>query len=273
MYKPDRLVDAVLLVDSQTLRLVATAPELLPDELGAVLSSTNQSLSDLFPQLTSEQLSESADEITAGRLGSFATTTQVALAGDRSELAEVTMTRLTGDENGQLLVLIRLVAGTTENASTRDALTGLPDRRALVAYHERWRRTPPDQVSPYGLLFLDLDDFKRVNDRFGHAAGDAALIGLASRWTACLRENDLVGRYGGDEFLVALARIGTAEEAQPVIRRLRQVASEPFEIEGQRVQLAVSVGVAIVADSGASLDEAIRAADRDMYREKKSPDS
>lgn len=149
-----------------------------------------------------------------------------------------------------------------------DGLTGLPNRRlfedrALMAF-SRHQRQP---VELCALLFLDLDDFKDINDKHGHKAGDAVLQAVADRALAAVRQNDTVARWGGDEFIVLLEKISRAM-LDTVSQRLRQAVEEAIEFEGLKLRVGVSIGVALYPEGGAELDELLRMADEDMYREK-----
>lgn len=149
-----------------------------------------------------------------------------------------------------------------------DDLTRLPNRRlfedrALMAFSRQQRQ--PDQLC--ALLFLDLDDFKSVNDRYGHKAGDAILAAVAARAQAAVRQNDTVARWGGDEFIVLLENI-SADMLQTIARRLRSSIQEPVDYQGSALQVGVSIGVALYPDAGQDLDQLLHAADHHMYNDK-----
>lgn len=149
-----------------------------------------------------------------------------------------------------------------------DDLTGLPNRRlfedrAQMAF-SRQQRQPALLCA---LLFLDLDDFKTVNDRYGHKAGDAVLAAVALRALAAVRQNDTVARWGGDEFIVLLENI-SRETLEIIAQRLRSSIEEPIVFEGQSLQVGVSIGVAIYPDAGTDLDQLLHAADNHMYGDK-----
>lgn len=182
--------------------------------------------------------------------------------------AKVAINTLEGTE--RLLLLRVEIADAECSPEYRDAVTNLPDRRALEPHRQRWKCHAGGQAVPHALLFLDLNQFKQVNDRFGHATGDYVLTELAQRWQRSLRSSDLIVRYGGDEFVVLVAGIHNMNDARPVIARLRKAASEPISVGESSVAAALSIGAVFAADTNASLEELIDAADRKMYEEKRA---
>jgi diguanylate cyclase (GGDEF)-like protein len=150
-----------------------------------------------------------------------------------------------------------------------DTLTGLPNRalfldRLRVAL-DRCRRSG----TSVAVLFLDVDDFKRVNDSLGHAAGDRVLIGLADRLRSLLRPMDTVCRYGGDEFTLLFEDLGSEREVVLIAERINQAAALPLVLDGERTTVTVSIGVAMVADPEVAAETVIREADAAMYRAKR----
>jgi len=149
-----------------------------------------------------------------------------------------------------------------------DALTGLPNRTLIEDRLERAiaaQRRNPAAVS--ALLFADLDDFKRINDEHGHRAGDAVLQGVAERALKAVRDIDSVGRWGGDEMIVLLENAGR-DKIPELVERVRRAVETPIDYAGLKLQVGVSIGVAIVPDDGDGIQDLIRRADRRMYEEK-----
>lgn len=149
-----------------------------------------------------------------------------------------------------------------------DALTGLPNR---LLFRERLtdelRRVRGGAVGG-ALLYLDLDDFKHVNDTLGHAAGDRVLILIGQRLRACVKESDTVARIGGDEFTVVLRELPDVAAASAVAQRIIDSLAVPVLLGGERREIGVSVGIATFPDDGLDGDELLHRADAAMYRAK-----
>ena len=149
-----------------------------------------------------------------------------------------------------------------------DPLTRLPNR---LAFEDRLKsligRMDADDTA--AVLFLDLDDFKPVNDRHGHAAGDEVLVQVALRLRGAVRTSDTVARIGGDEFVVLLADATDRDLVEVVAERVAATVRDDYAVAGEVVRIGVSVGTAF-ARRGDSVDDVIRSADTDMYRVKES---
>jgi diguanylate cyclase (GGDEF)-like protein/PAS domain S-box-containing protein len=152
-----------------------------------------------------------------------------------------------------------------------DSLTGLPNRLSFVDSLRDALRRSTASGSPVGILFLDLDHFKLINDSLGHHAGDDLLRAVAPRLRAHLRPGDLVARFGGDEFGILVDRLADEEEALAIADRVAGAFSEPYSIGGADHFVTASVGIAIARPRGAEPVDAemlIRDADAAMYRAK-----
>ncbi|MEU8813714.1 sensor domain-containing diguanylate cyclase [Actinoplanes sp. NPDC048796] len=145
-----------------------------------------------------------------------------------------------------------------------DALTGLPNRRRM---QDALGASLREQ--PVGVLFVDLDGFKPVNDAHGHEAGDELLRQVARRLTGCVREGDVLARVGGDEFVVLMPGVAGDTDTGAACDRIRSAIEKPFTIDGIDVRIGASVGVHLAPSAG-DPDEALRAADHAMYAVKKS---
>jgi diguanylate cyclase (GGDEF)-like protein/PAS domain S-box-containing protein len=151
-----------------------------------------------------------------------------------------------------------------------DPLTGLPNRLLLqdrfqqaLAHSERSR-------TQLALMFLDLDNFKKINDSLGHATGDALLKEIATRLKECVRETDTISRQGGDEFVVALGNLPDPDATLPVLTKIIERLQDPFMVDGNELSTSVSIGVAICPQDGADFETLRKKADMAMYRAKEA---
>lgn len=146
-----------------------------------------------------------------------------------------------------------------------DTLTGLPNR---ILFGDHLRRTLlllGRRGGQMALLYLDLDHFKNVNDRYGHAVGDRVLVEVARRMSACVRDSDTLSRRGGDEFVALLESSDAKRTAAVVSRKLIDAVSMPIEIEGNVVEVGLSVGISIFPTDGLDADDLLEAADHALY--------
>ncbi len=149
-----------------------------------------------------------------------------------------------------------------------DPLTGVLNRRRLferggeeVLRAQRYRR-------PLALLMLDLDRFKRLNDQYGHAAGDAVLVAVCQRWRRTLRSVDILGRSGGEEFVILLPETGFEEALAAAERLRRAVSHESIGFEDDHIDSTVSIGLSMVHDDDGDIRDALRRADAALYQAK-----
>ncbi|WP_448614873.1 diguanylate cyclase domain-containing protein [Modestobacter sp. URMC 112] len=152
-----------------------------------------------------------------------------------------------------------------------DPLTGLMNRRRMAERVENALWDARVDGGGLALLFLDLDRFKAVNDRLGHAAGDEVLAEIAVRLRSCLRRTDLLARLGGDEFVVVLLGLDVdtaAAEAEQVAAALTAAVSRPLLVRGEEISVGTSVGVAVHPQDGCDFDVLLHSADVEMYRSK-----
>lgn len=154
--------------------------------------------------------------------------------------------------------------------ANHDALTGLPSLRLLHDRLERAMARAQRDGQGVAVLFVDLNGFKPINDRWGHEAGDAVLKAVAQRLQGGVRDADTVGRIGGDEFLVILPDVATQETADQVRTKLDAVLREPVYLPGPQtlVSLSAAIGVALFPAMASDLTTLLRLADEDMYRVK-----
>jgi Amt family ammonium transporter len=146
-----------------------------------------------------------------------------------------------------------------------DALTGLPNRVLFRERLSRALRKSPDAA----VIFIDLDDFKRINDSLGHSAGDAVLIAVAARLATCIRSGDTIARLGGDEFTVLLDGC-TLAEALLVVERIHTALQEPLSVDGREMVVSPSIGIALGDEETSLPEELLRRADVAMYVAKRT---
>ncbi|NVZ65110.1 diguanylate cyclase [Pseudomonas gingeri] len=154
--------------------------------------------------------------------------------------------------------------------ASHDSLTGLPNRAFFEGRLMRALRNGAKQGERVGVLFLDSDRFKEINDNFGHAAGDAVLTAVATRVRAQLREDDLVARLGGDEFAVLLTPLHAIEDAERIADKIIASMEMPIAVPGQaQVVTSLSIGIAVYPDHGTTPGTLLNAADAAMYQAKR----
>ncbi len=151
-----------------------------------------------------------------------------------------------------------------------DNLTKIPNRNYALQKIGEILEEAREKKSSVGLLFIDLDHFKEVNDTFGHDYGDELLIQATERMKKALRSTDLIARMGGDEFFVAIPMVTNPLQLQIIAEKIISVLSEPFEILKKKVNISASIGIAIFPQDGEDLKQLIRRADLAMYQAKRN---
>jgi diguanylate cyclase (GGDEF)-like protein len=150
-----------------------------------------------------------------------------------------------------------------------DVLTQLPNRKALDDHLAVVLPTAATNQEQVGIFFFDVDDFKLINDSLGHTSGDRLLVAVSQRLQGHLREDDLLCRWGGDEFVLVRRRVGSAPEIADAARLLLGVLQMPFYCEGQELHITTSIGISIYPSAGDNAETLIKNADTAMYRAKK----
>ncbi len=151
-----------------------------------------------------------------------------------------------------------------------DPLTGLPNRLLLEDRLQQAITQAERSRNGLALVFLDLDNFKKINDSLGHATGDALLKEVAARLKHCVRDSDTISRQGGDEFVLILRELHGAETCLPVLGKIMEALQEPFCWEGNELTTSASIGVALYPQDGKDFDILRKKADMAMYRAKEA---
>ncbi|RRQ21337.1 diguanylate cyclase domain-containing protein [Thiohalobacter thiocyanaticus] len=149
-----------------------------------------------------------------------------------------------------------------------DYLTGLPNRLLLMERLSRMITLADRHHKQLALLFLDLNDFKEINDSLGHIVGDQLLQSVAKRLTECVRASDTVSRQGGDEFVILLAEIEQPQDAVRVAETLHTALAEPHLIDGHEIHIGLSIGISVYPDDGNSVTTLLQKADMAMFHAK-----
>jgi diguanylate cyclase (GGDEF)-like protein/PAS domain S-box-containing protein len=156
-----------------------------------------------------------------------------------------------------------------QHSALHDGLTGLANRALfldrLTLTMARLQRRPDRN---FAVVFLDVDRFKQVNDSYGHAAGDALLLAVTERLCACLRPQDTIARFGGDEFALLLDDVGAVEDIAGVAGRIQSAIQQPVDVGGAEVLVSASMGIALSEDGCGSAYEIMQRADEAMYTAK-----
>ncbi len=150
-----------------------------------------------------------------------------------------------------------------------DALTGLPNRRLFYDRLAQEIKKAHRTGCHLSLMFIDLDDFKQINDKMGHDRGDLLLAEAARRIEKCVRDTDTVARLGGDEFTVILPGIGDRSAIEQILRAIIQELKMPFMLEGETAIISASIGIALYPDDAQDVTSLLKCADQAMYEAKK----
>ena len=162
----------------------------------------------------------------------------------------------------------RAMAQKMTHLAQHDFLTGLPNRALLTERLSQAIGLANRHRKQVALLFLDLDDFKHINDSLGHAIGDQLLQSVAARLAACVRSTDMVCRQGGDEFVILLAEIEQPQDAAHVAETLLNAFGAPHRIGGHELHVTLSIGISVYPDDGADADTVMQNADTAMFHAK-----
>jgi diguanylate cyclase (GGDEF)-like protein len=190
------------------------------------------------------------------------------LAGFVLSLLLGTLIYVLGTGRSRALVLVEERTRELHHQALHDALTQLPNRALILDRIDQMLARSRREHTPVAVLFLDLDNFKDINDTLGHAAGDQLLIAVAARLTSAIRQEDTVGRLGGDEFVVLAEGASLAAGAEMVAERILDVLATPFEIAASNTPLSVTASIGIAEGRRTTPDELLRDADIALYQAK-----
>jgi diguanylate cyclase (GGDEF)-like protein len=188
--------------------------------------------------------------------------------------AEIAAALTAGARLAELAIDTRRLYSDLRHRSEYDLLTDIPNRFSMEKHLDRLmqgtNRRDADGSGRFGLIYVDLDKFKQINDRFGHRAGDHYLQAVTGRMKFQLRNGDILARIGGDEFIALVPILRSRVDAEEIAMRLERCFDEPFEIEGYKVYGSASVGLAVYPEDGSTKEDLQRAADAFMYAHKES---
>jgi len=156
-----------------------------------------------------------------------------------------------------------------EQMAFNDALTGLPNRVLFTDRIEQTIATARRYDRGFAVMYLDVDHFKAVNDKYGHAVGDAALQEVAHRLRLATRESDTISRFGGDEFVILQPIVDGPSDAADLARKLNVAMQDPVVIDGAPHKIRLSIGIALYPSDGSTIEALMEGADRALYRAKK----
>lgn len=246
------------------------------DAMAKMLGLTREKLlgTNIFQFVAPEALEQIRNNIATAFEKTYESTI---LRADGSRIAvEITGKQMTFDGVIHRMTVIRDITDRKEAEARiqflahHDTLTQLPNRLMMMDRLEHMLAAAKRHAKMVGVLFIDLDNFKTVNDSLGHHAGDELLKRVAGRIQSCLRAADMVARLGGDEFLVVVSDLALAEDVVPVAEKLLQAVSESFSIEGHILTVSPSIGISIFPRDGNDRDALIKNADAAMYLAKES---
>jgi diguanylate cyclase (GGDEF)-like protein/PAS domain S-box-containing protein len=167
------------------------------------------------------------------------------------------------------MAISRMRAGEMKHLAEHDILTDLPNRLLLTDRLNQAIASANRYGKELAVLFLDLDQFKKLNDSFGHVIADKLLQSVAVRLVNCVRSSDTVSRYGGDEFVILLSEISHAEDAHVTAMKILKALAKPYEIDRHSLSVTASIGVSTHPLNGSDTERLIKNADAAMYQAKK----
>lgn len=194
---------------------------------------------------------------------------------DGSEFpAAATISKFRGPDGWIMVATLRDITDQMESEekltwqATHDPLTDLPNRKLINSRLDNALDRAAKHERPLALLFLDLDNFKLINDSYGHGVGDEVLIMIAHRLVTSVRPGDTVGRFGGDEFVILCEGVETEADASDISEKIIEVLKQPLQVGGQHLYVTTSIGVVVNDSTSQTADDMLRNADTAMYEAK-----
>ena len=149
----------------------------------------------------------------------------------------------------------------------------LPNFQIVLSFFDRLEKTlaiSKRKKHAFALLFIDLDGFKSINDKYGHNTGDLLLVEVSKKMKSCIREIDTIARMGGDEFVILLSEIASHDEPSIIAERIIDMITKPFHLSGHTCHIGVSIGISLYPQHSTEMDELLALADKAMYEVKSS---
>jgi len=236
---------------------------LLPDSQGMDTLSRIQSVTQDIPVIVLSNHDDESFAVKTVQMG--AQDYLVKERVDRDVLARAIRYAI---ERHQMIKKLEQAQGELQEIARYDSLTGLSNRNFFYEQLDKLIARVRRENKLMAVMFLDLDNFKPVNDEHGHSVGDLLLQSVAKRITSCLRKNDIAARLGGDEFIIAYDTSGNEESLAIAAQRIIEVISDVYILSGQELKISASIGVSVYPKDGVDMDVLIKNADTAMYSTK-----
>ena len=236
---------------------------LLPDSQGMDTLSRIQSVTQDIPVIVLSNHDDESFAVKTVQMG--AQDYLVKERVDRNVLARAIRYAI---ERHQMIKKLEQAQGELQKIARYDSLTGLSNRNFFYEQLDKLIARVRRENKLMAVMFLDLDNFKPVNDEHGHSVGDLLLQSVAKRITSCLRKNDIAARLGGDEFIIAYDTSGNEESLAIAAQRIIEVISDVYILSGQELKISASIGVSVYPKDGVDMDVLIKNADTAMYSTK-----
>ena len=236
---------------------------LLPDSQGMDTLSRIQSVTQDIPVIVLSNHDDESFAVKTVQMGA-----QDYLVKDRVDRDVLARAIRYAIERQQMIKKLEQAQGELQKIARYDSLTGLSNRNFFYEQLDKLIERVRRENKLMAVMFLDLDNFKPVNDEHGHSVGDLLLQSVAKRITSCLRKNDIAARLGGDEFIIAYDTSGNEESLAIAAQRIIEVISDVYILSGQELKISASIGVSVYPKDGVDMDVLIKNADTAMYSTK-----